>query len=199
MLRFLLAFAFAVLLCAALPARSQPAPDAAPAAPPAAATIPERSLDGLFDQLVKDTGTPSGKLVEAEILKRFHQSGSDTVDLLLSWSVEAMEEKEYPLALDLLDQVVMLAPGFAEGWNKRATVHFMNDDFGSSLADLRQTLAIEPRHFGALSGLGMIYSAMERKEEAIRAFRKALEINPQMERVKESLERLEKEVAGESI
>jgi tetratricopeptide (TPR) repeat protein len=199
MLRFLLPVAAALLL-GAMPAWSQPAPEAAPAEPPAAAApAPERSLDELFAQLAKDAGTPGGELVEAEILKRFHQSGSDTVDLLLSWAVEAMEEKEYPLALDLLDQVVMLAPGFAEGWNKRATVHFMNDDFGSSLADIRQTLAIEPRHFGALSGLGMIYSAMERKEEAIRAFRKALDINPQMERVKESLERLEKEVAGESI
>jgi tetratricopeptide (TPR) repeat protein len=195
MLRFLF-FVLATLCFAAAPALSQ---ETAPAETVAPQPIGELSLDALFAELPKAAGLPRGKLVEAEILKRFHESGSDTADLLLSWAVEATEEKDYPLALDLLDQVIMLEPGFAEGWNKRATVHFMADDYGNSLADIRQTLAIEPRHFGALSGLGMIYSAMERKEDAIRAFRKALEINPQMEKVKESLERLEKEVAGESI
>jgi tetratricopeptide (TPR) repeat protein len=117
----------------------------------------------------------------------------------MSWAEEAINDTDYSLALDLLDQIIVIKPDFAEAWNKRATVYFMIDDYGSSLSDIRQTLAIEPRHFGALSGLGMILSSMDRKEEAIRAFKRALEINPQLTKVKESLERLEKETAGESI
>lgn len=193
MLRLLLSVLFASLLAVSL-ARGQE--NVTPLTPGAAA---ELTLDELFARLAEDAGSRNGQLIEAEILKRLHHSGSDTADLLLSWAVEAMEEKSYPLALDLLDQVIMLEPGFAEAWNQRATVHFMNDDYGSSLSDIRQTLAIEPRHFGALSGLGMILASMDRKEEAIRAFQRALEVNPQLDKVKESLERLEEEVAGDSI
>ena len=195
MLRFLRFFCFALLLAAAA-ARAEEGARPEPLNP---STISDLSLDELFDKLPAESGSRAGKLIEAEILKRLQMSGSDTADLLMAWSVEAMEEKDFPLALDLLDHIIMLEPGFAEAWNKRATVYFMMDDYGSSLSDIRQTLAIEPRHFGALSGLGMILSSMDRKEEAIRAFRRALEINPQLTRVKESLERLEKETSGESI
>jgi len=110
-----------------------------------------------------------------------------------------MEEKQYPRALDVLDQVVLLKPDFAEGWNKRATVYYLIDDYGSSLADIRRTLALEPRHFGALSGLGFILDETGQKEQAIAVFRKALAINPQLDRIKEAVERLEKETAGNSI
>jgi tetratricopeptide (TPR) repeat protein len=138
-------------------------------------------------------------MIEAEILRRFDKSGSDTADLLMSWAGKAIQAKSYPLALDILDQVVLLRPTFAEAWNKRATVHFLMDDYSSSISDIRQTLAMEPRHFGALSGLGVILQAMDRKDEAIRAFKRALEVNPQLEKVRESLEKLEKEVAGRAI
>ncbi len=195
MLRFFLTLVLAAALAASA-ARAEESARPEPLTPNSAA---ELTLDELFGRLLEEAGSRNGKLAEAEILKRLHESGSDTADLLMSWAVEAMEEEKYPLALDLLDQVIMLEPGFAEAWNKRATVHFMNDDYGSSLSDIRQTLAIEPRHFGALSGLGMILTSMDRKEEAIRAFKRALEINPQLEKVKESLERLEKETAGDSI
>src|SRR5688572_2496695 len=195
MLRFLRFLCFALLLAVA-PARAEEGARSEPLNP---ATIADLSLAELFAKLPDEAGSRSGKLIEAEILKRLQTSGSDTADLLMAWSIEAMEEKNFPLALDLLDHIIMLEPGFAEAWNKRATVYFMIDEYGSSLSDIRQTLAIEPRHFGALSGLGIILSSMDRKEAAIRAFRRALEINPQLTKVKESLERLEKETAGDSI
>ena len=187
------------LLClflAAWPAWAQEAPDDGALTPQ---KIPELTLDELFAELADSEGSRAGRALEVAILERLHESGSDTVDLLLSWAMKFMEEKEYPRALDVLDQVVMLKPDFAEGWNKRATVYYLLDDYGSSLADIRRTLALEPRHFGALSGLGFILDETGKKEQAIEVFQKALAINPQLTKIREAVERLEKETAGSAI
>jgi tetratricopeptide (TPR) repeat protein len=195
MTRFL-PLALALFVLTAGPALAQPEPRDEILT---AQAIAELTLDELFAKLPDNSGKRAGRLIEAEILQRFEKSGSDTTDLLMSWANQAIAEKTYPLALDILDQVVILQPAYAEAWNKRATVHFLLDDYGSSLGDIRQTLALEPRHFGALSGLGLIFEAMDRNEEAIRAFKRALEVNPQLDKVRESLERLEKETAGDDI
>jgi tetratricopeptide (TPR) repeat protein len=158
--------------------------------------ISELSLDDLFTKLKQNATNPAGERIEQEILRRFAQSGSPTADLLMSWAVEAMGDKNYSQALDVLDQIIVLRPEYAEAWNKRATVHFMMEDLGDSLADIRQTLVLQPRHFGALSGLGTILQAMDRKEDAIRVYRRALELDPRLDKVKESLDELEKETAG---
>jgi tetratricopeptide (TPR) repeat protein len=161
--------------------------------------IAELTLDELFERLPDYAETDTGRAIEVAILERFHESGSDTADLLMSWALLAMEREEYPLALDVLDQVILIKPDFAEGWNKRATVYFLLDDYAASLADIRQTLALEPRHFGALAGLGMILESTGHEDRAMEVFRRALEINPQMEKVRETLERLERANAGNSI
>jgi tetratricopeptide (TPR) repeat protein len=192
----LLPIAFLAAFLAAAPARAEPG-DAAPILTPS--MIGELTLDELFAKLPENAGSPSGKRIETEILRRFNQSGSDTADLLMAWAVEAMDERNFPLALDVLDQIVMLRPNYAEGWNKRATVYFLMDEYSASLADIRRTLELEPRHFGALSGLGVILEQLERKPEAIRVYKRALEINPQLETVQKSLEELEKETAGQDI
>jgi tetratricopeptide (TPR) repeat protein len=187
-----------LLLCtllASAPALGQPAEE--PVLTPA--IIAELTLDELFEKLPENAGSQVGRRLEAEILSRLHESGSDTADLLLAWATQAIDEKNYQLALDLLDQIVILEPDFAEAWNKRATVFYLLDDYSASLTDIRQTLALEPRHFGALSGLGFILEALDRKEGAIRAFRRALEINPQLDKIREALERLEKETTGNEI
>jgi len=161
--------------------------------------IADLSLDELLAALPEQAESRAGKAIEAEILERFNESGSPTVDLLMSWANQAIAEKQYPLALDILDQVVILKPDFAEAWNKRATVHFLADDYAAALADIRRTLALQPRHFGALSGLGLILDDTGHEEKAMEAFRMSLEINPLLDKVRESLERLEKEVAGNAI
>ena len=195
MLRILpLAIAFALLAFG--DARSQPS-DAPPA--PAIETIGELTLDELFGKLAEDGESPAGGRIEEEILTRFNRSGSDTSDLLLTWAAQAIDDKDFPLALDVLDQIIVLKPDFAEAWNKRATVYYLLDDYSASLADIRQVLALEPRHFGALSGLGLILESMDRKDEAIEVFRRTLDINPRLDKVRESLERLEKETEGDSI
>jgi tetratricopeptide (TPR) repeat protein len=185
------------------PKSDAPSRDADPAAPraetPAPPQLSDLSLDELFAELPKKANSRAGRRIEQEILSRFNRSGSDTADLLVSWATKSMEDKDYPLALDILDQAIMLKPDFAEAWNKRATVYYLTDDYSASIADIRQTLALEPRHFGALAGLGMIFQAMDRDEEAAEVFRRTLEINPQLDKIKESLERLEKELAQNAI
>jgi len=161
--------------------------------------IAELSLDDLFQKLPQNADSPAGERIEQEILRRFSRSGSATADLLMTWAGEAIDESDYTLALDLLDQIIVIKPDFAEAWNKRATVYYMIDDYGASLADIRQTLALEPRHFGALAGFGLILQAIDRKSEAIRVLKRALEINPRLDNVRETLEKLEKETAGEDI
>ena len=161
--------------------------------------ISELSLDDLFAKLRVNATGPAGDRIETEILRRLGRSGSATADLLMSWAVDAMGEKNYPLALDVLDQIIVVKPDFVEAWNKRATVHFLMDDYGDSLSDIRQTLALEPRHFGALAGFGMILQAMDKNEEAIRVYKRALEIDPRLDKVRESLEALEKETGGKGI
>lgn len=161
--------------------------------------ISELSLDQLFDELKSNATSPVGQRIEREIVRRFNRSGSATADLLLSWAANAMEKKDYPKALDLLDQIVILKPDFAEAWNRRATVYYMLDDYSASLSDIRTTLALEPRHFGALAGFGIILQALDRNDQAEEVYRRALEINPRLDNVRQSLERLEKESTDREI
>ena len=186
---------FFAALVASTPARAEPS-DAAVLTNRVVSELP---LDDLFAKLRVNATGPVGERIEQEILRRFSRSGSPTADLLMSWAVDAMGEKNYPLALDVLDQVIVVKPDFAEAWNKRATVHFLMNDYGDSLSDIRQTLTLEPRHFGALAGFGMILQTMDRNEEAIRVYKRALEIDPRLDKVRESLEALEKETEGKGI
>jgi len=161
--------------------------------------IAELSLDELFTKLPENAKLPAGERIEQEILRRFNRSGSATADLLVGWADEAMEEKNFTLALDVLDQILVIQPDFAEAWNKRATVYFMMDNYGASLSDIRETLTREPRHFGALAGFGMILKAMDRNDEAIEVLKRAIEINPRLENVQEAIDELEKQSSGEDI
>ena len=184
-----------VALLAAFPARAEI--EGPPILTPR--VIADMALDDLFARLKENAESPAGGRIEQEILRRFSRSGSPTADLLLAWAVDAMDAKNYPLALDVLDQVIVLKPDFAEAWNKRATVYYLIDDYSASLSDIRATLALEPRHFGALAGFGMILESLDRKAEAIRVFKRALEVNPRLEQVKETLQKLEEEDAGSEI
>jgi len=162
-------------------------------------TLPSLSLDKLFDELAVSPDDAHSVRFEAEILKRLHLSGSATTDLLLSWAVEAMNKERYNDALDILDQVILLDPDFVEGWNKRATVHFLMKAYGKSIADIQQTLALEPRHFGALSGFGMILRDIGEDHLAVNAFRRALAVHPQLKNAREALESLEAKIEGKAI
>jgi len=166
--------------------------------PPAAVAVSKAErIDTLFASLKAETDADAASEIENAILGLWLESGSDTVDLLMQWTLKAMEEKQYPRALDFLDRIIVLAPTYVEGWNKRATVHFLMDDYGESIADIGKVLELEPRHFGALSGLGMIMRSIGDDKRAMIAYRQALEVDPHLDNVREELDQLEAESAGE--
>ena len=192
------ASALALVLAGGLAAASETGPSISTDAPP---VPPEQSrearLASLFETLKTETDPDAAGEVENEILDVWLDSESDTVDLLMDWTLQAMEGKQYPRALDFLDRIILMEPAYVEGWNKRATVYFLLDDYGMALADIGKVLELEPRHFGALSGLGIILRSLGEDERAKAAFRAALDIDPHLTNVREELESLEAETAGE--
>jgi tetratricopeptide (TPR) repeat protein len=186
-----------VPLAAGLALAAETGPSVNADAPPVAAeqSRAER-LDSLFETLKTETDADAAGEVENAILELWLDSDSDTVNLLMDWTLQAMQRKQYPRALDFLDRIILMEPGYVEGWNKRATVHFLMDDYGKSISDIGKVLEIEPRHFGALSGLGIIFRSLGENEEAKAAFRAALEIDPHLKDVKDELDSLEAETAG---
>lgn len=184
----------AILGDAALAAPPQPAPKKAEAPPPPRAA----SLGDLYERLARTTDESEAKGIVASIQRRWMRSGSDTADLLLSRAMEAAQDDQ-PLAIELLDRAIALQPNWAEAWNKRATVFFMMGDMTRSMADLRETLSREPRHFGALSGLGIILQSNGDRKQAYEVFRKALAVNPFLADVKKAVQSLEPDVGETSL
>ncbi len=111
----------------------------------------------------------------------------------------AIEAKNIDLAVKLLDSIVVLRPDYIEAWNRRATLHFAQKDFTRSIEDIRQTLAREPRHFGALAGLGMIMQELGEDRRALEVYRKAIEINPHLPRIPDLIKSLTEKVEGREI
>jgi tetratricopeptide (TPR) repeat protein len=175
--------------------------DSASEKPKTSPPAPSRAemLDDLYARLAvsKDAEETAGIVAAIDRLELI--SGSDAGDLLMARVIAAMGAKNYEVALDLLDKIVDLHPEWAEAWNKRATVRFLLDDDEGSMTDIAHVLKIEPRHFGALSGMGMILERRGFRNDALRAYRRALEIAPQSETLKNSVERLTKAVEGEDL
>jgi tetratricopeptide (TPR) repeat protein len=126
-------------------------------------------------------------------------SGSDTANLLMSRVKAATDGNDLDLALRLLDSVVKLKPDYVEAWNRRATIHYMRKEFGESMNDIRQVLSREPRHFGAMSGLGMILQEFGEDKQALEVFRKALEVHPNLQRIPDMVKTLSEKVEGRGI
>jgi tetratricopeptide (TPR) repeat protein len=110
-----------------------------------------------------------------------------------------MDRKEPDVAIKLLDAIIKLRPDYIEAWNRRATLYYLQNNYGKSLSDIREVLVREPRHFGALAGLGMIMQDLGDEKRALDAFRKALAINPHLEKVPELVKTLSEKVEGRDI
>ncbi|MDJ0685325.1 MAG: tetratricopeptide repeat protein [Alphaproteobacteria bacterium] len=145
---------------------------------PARADQNDPRLDPLFEQLSQAQSPASARVLAGEIWRIWLDSGQDSINILMRQGVEAMNSGRTAEAAEAFDAMVELAPDFSEGWNKRATLRFYEGDFAGSIEDIKRTLALEPRHFGALSGLGMIYDALEEPEGALKAYQAAAEIHP---------------------
>jgi tetratricopeptide (TPR) repeat protein len=158
-----------------------------------------RGLDFLFGALKAAPDEASAKHVEARIWALWTQTPSDTTALLMSRANAAMGAQHMDVALKLLDAVVKLHPDYVEGWNRRATLYYLQSDYAHSLKDIEQVLVREPRHFGALAGLGMIMQDIGDEKRALDAFRKALAVNPHLEKVPELVKTLSEKVEGRDI
>jgi tetratricopeptide (TPR) repeat protein len=112
---------------------------------------------------------------------------------------EAIDEKDYDLAIKLLDAIIAIKSDYVEAWNRRATVFYLKQDYGHALADIREVLAREPRHFGALAGLGLILQDMGDDKHALEAFRRALAIDPHLENLSDVVKTLTEKVDGRDI
>ena len=156
-------------------------------------------LDKLFEQLKTAVNTEVAQPIEEQIWNIWLESGDQNVDALMAIGVAAMNDSNYDQAYRAFSRVVDLAPNFAEGWNKRATVLYLMGRYEDSIKDIGKTLALEPRHFGALSGLGLCNAQLDREKEALDAFEKALAINPNMPGIKLDADEMKKQLGNKSI
>ena len=156
-------------------------------------------LDKLFEQLKTATNTEMAQPIEEQIWNIWLESGDQNVDALMAIGVAAMNDSDYDQAYRAFSRVVAIAPNFAEGWNKRATVLYLMGRYEDSIKDIGKTLALEPRHFGALSGLGLCNAQLDKEKEALDAFEKALAINPNMPGIKLDAEEMKKQLGNKSI
>jgi tetratricopeptide (TPR) repeat protein len=198
--------ALPMVLSDALPVRAEavdPEP-LKPIEPPA--TLPKvqhgdkvQNLDRLFSALKVAPDDESAKYVENRIWAIWLASPSDTANLLMGRVKTATEAKDYDLAIKLLNSIIDIRPDFIEAWNRRATIFYMQKDFGRSLEDIHEVLAREPRHFGALSGLGIILQELGDDKGALDVFRRALAVHPHLERIPDLVKRLSGKVDGRDI
>ena len=181
-----------------LPPKQKKLPEA-PSKLPKVGADRNRGLDFLFGALKAAPDEASAKHVEARIWALWLQTPSDTAALLMMRAKTAMDAQQVDVALKLLDAVVKLRPDYIEGWNRRATLYYLKNDYAHSLEDIEQVLVREPRHFGALAGLGMIMQDLGDEKRALDAFRKALAINPHLDKVPELVKSLSEKVEGRDI
>ena len=169
------------------------------AADPAAADQRDGRLPALFAALLDAPDHVAAQALEAEIWTIWYEHDDRAIVLLMRQGRAAMARRDYAGAQRSFDQVVKIAPRYAEGWNARATLHYLMGGYQASLADIEKTLALEPRHFGALSGRGLVYAALERWEAALAAFEAALAVNPQMPGPRLNAEAIRKELSAREI
>ncbi len=134
------------------------------------------NIDFLFGALKAAPDDETAKAIEQRIWALWMHSRSDTANLLMTRVQKAIEEKDLDLALKLLDAIVKIKPNYIEAWNRRATIYYMKKDYGRSIADIREVLKREPRHFGALTGLGLILQDIGDDRQALEVYRRALAV-----------------------
>jgi len=156
-------------------------------------------LDTLFEALKVAPDDDSAKAIENRIWAVMLVSKSDTANLLMNRVKSAIEAKDLDLAIKLLDGITEIKPDYIEAWNRRATIYYMKKDYGHALIDIAHVLALEPRHFGALSGLGLIMQDIGDDKYALKAYRRALAVHPHLQRIPDVVKTLTEKVEGRNI
>jgi tetratricopeptide (TPR) repeat protein len=199
--RFILIGVTAALLAAA-PAYAQTAKNwVEPPAklPRAEKGDPTRNLDFLFEALKIAPDEATAKAIEQRIWALWFVSSSDTANLLMTRVRTAVEAKDTDLALKLLNALIKIRPDYIEAWNRRATIYFMKNDYGKAITDIREVLRREPRHFGALAGLGLILQEIGDDKHALEVFRRAVDVYPRIDRIPDLVKTLREKVEGRDI
>jgi tetratricopeptide (TPR) repeat protein len=124
---------------------------------------------------------------EQALWQMWTRSGIAEVDALLVEGVQAMERRDFDEAERIFTRIVARAPDFAEGWNKRATVRYLAENYDGAIADCEATLARKPHHFGALSGQGLCHVALGQHREAAALFRRTLAVHPHLDAARRNL------------
>ena len=178
-----LAFALLVLLAAA----------------PAPADQNDPALDDLFSDLKTAQSPQQVRQIETQIWAHWFDTGSEEIDQMLRAGDIALSTGRFNRSYALLNGVIESRPDLSEAWNRRATLRYLMGDYEGSIADIDETLKREPRHFGALSGLGLCHLKLGNQEEALAAFERALIHHPHMPGVKRNVEQLHKLLGREEI
>ena len=158
-----------------------------------------RNLDFLFGALKLAPDDNTAKAIEERIWAQWVVSRSDTANLLMTRVKTAIEAHEMDLAIELLNSIVKIKPDYIEAWNRRATLYYTKKDYGHALADIREVLKREPRHFGALSGLGLILQDIGDDKQALEVYRRALSVYPRLQRIPDLVKTLQEKVEGRDI
>ena len=200
-----LAVAVSLAAARALAADPSTAPEAKPASPaPQAKQVeppktPAEERADLYARLAASKDADETEGIITLLLHSYSESGSDTGDLLLQRARHAIGIEQYQDALKILDQTIALLPDWAEGWNARATVRYLDDDYNGSMADVAQTLKREPNHLGALMGMGAILEARGKREDALKVYERALTIAPHWRNAKEAADKLKSALSGSGL
>jgi tetratricopeptide (TPR) repeat protein len=160
---------------------------------------PTHNLDFLFGALKVAPDDVTAKAIEERIWAQWAHTRSDTTTLLMTRAQAAIEAKDFDLAIKLLDAVIKIRPKYVEAWNRRATIYYLQKDYGRAISDIRQVLKREPRHFGALSGLGMMLQDIGDDKQALEVYRRALAVYPRLQRIPELVKTLQQKVEGRDI
>ncbi len=166
---------------------------------PVAADQDDPRLEALFAHLKAAPDARTAQQLEAAIWHIWAQSDDQVIGMLMAQGLAAMTRRDLRVALGKFDQIVKIAPGFAEGWNKRATLRYLLGDFPGSLRDIERTLKLEPRHFGALSGRGLVLQELGQQGRALEAFESALKLHPKLPGANRNAEALRREIQRHEI
>jgi len=156
-------------------------------------------LTGLFKELQATKDSARGGQLARRIWAIWYSHASPKVGELLRDGDTLMQRRAFGMAEKTFTEIITKDPTYAEGWNRRATVRFFSGNYPGSISDIKETLAREPRHFGALSGLGLVYIRLKRYRQAIAAFEAALKVNPHMPQVRRNIGRLKRLIKASEI
>ena len=140
---------------------------------------------------LRDSSALVRSYAESALWVLWSRSGDRAIDALLARGVEEMNGGRLGESIATFSEAIRRRPSFTEAWNKRATAYYLAGEYRKSIADCKQVLKRNPRHFGALSGMGQIYLALEDYEQALVWFRRALEVDPDLARVALNIKAIE--------